>query len=715
MAASVSVSVSGITDYHVHYDPYSIRHWGDSEIPWDLVYQVPNGKRILIDQNGGSTKSGVFTPTDGRTGNVAIAASFADGQISSSNNYIFAPTYTKAIFTDAWAGVVDSHFYSEISDGKWWGLLEGPDNVPSGAGPDYEVSASVNFNLSNTTVQRELPAGFTFEQFFEVREENTVLGYGLSPCTQNEVYWVIKEPAGKYITGYTVYYQGGGSATFNDGYGGPYGRVGNALGAVGTTSNVITKIVFTAAAGYRVRVKFTGTGDNGACTIDGASVREKAFQGGEKVVVQLDATEPSRIYGAQAKVYTSTSSSPGTYSLPGRYGGSPNYLATCTSVSAGSSRYRQIVCTIAAIDRDYEFEVPLETLYSLTVTDSSAGTVIQGGHTRAVKYVKGETSSSYTAMPSYKYITFSRIAKPGEEVTVYAKTGDNDSYIYQILDSGGNVLATNTAKAGDLSVPLVFASANISVAIVARLKVLPVTTVISADLDTGLANVAAAYPGIDGCQLNGAGNYDYGDEISLYPVPAQGFLFFGLHLSYATTATGVNYLQTWEGNEIASPDPSQASPYTDEINQPRWYIAYFGPANLQIVVSADGDGTVEGGGAFLSGAAKQGASPVTLTATPGEYSAFDHWEYQYTRRHTYHYDASSSGVSHTRDYPAVSRLKVDENTAGQTSTLTLDPTKILDGVVEITAVFVLVNPGKLLYGSQGKLLHGASGTLLFVG
>ena len=150
--------------------------------------------------------------------------------------------------------------------------------------------------------------------------------------------------------------------------------------------------------------------------------------------------------------------------------------------------------------------------------------------------------------------------------------------------------------------------------------------------------------------------------------------------------------------------------------KPRWYIAYFGPANLQIVVSAEGDGTVEGGGAFLSGAAKQGASPVTLTATPGAYSQFDHWEYQYTRRHTYHYDASASGVGHTRDYPTISRLKVDEDTAGQTSAITLDPSTILDGVVEIKAVFVLVNPGKLLYGAQGTLLYADSdGSLLCVG
>lgn len=743
--AAPSVTVSGISSYSLQLSKY----WGSSALSdghplWYVLYKVPNGKRIVVNENGG-TQSGGFTRTSatyknslgettstytdpyGRSGNVTMTEHYEDGG-SIDTSYLFAPIAIQSFACNEFTSVdpIEPTFSGVMTDGLWWGKMACElfmaDKHGWVADMSFDYTAAINFDLSNTSIQYELPSGFTMTQFFEVLEKNVVIGEGASPCDRNRAYWVIKEPAGKYITGYTVYYQGGGSTTHALPYGGPFGAVHAASGDIGPSSRVITRIVFTAATGYRVRVRFTGQQTaNGTATIGGDVVTEKVYQGGERVVVKFEATEPSRIYRAKLKTIYGNNATETTYNLPGRVGS----LATCTSTSLGSSRYRDITCTINSIDRSYEFTVPLETLYNLTVQNDTGWYV----KTKKEQYYAWANSSAGTSGGWYFFPqnrnseTRTRVAAAGDDLVFSAKTGDNDSIIYQILDASGGVLLTNTAKAAEVSVPLIMPAGNLTVRILARLKTCKVEQFWwgpwAEYASPSQALISAKYPGIELSTIHGAGDADYGDRVEIYPQPAQGFLSFGMcEYEYDPTVAddALHTLQV-DRNRLRSPDVTQAAPYViGAIEVPVGVIFFYGTANLQIVLATVGGGTVSGGGAFLQGAAKTGASPFTLTATPDAYYRFDHWEYKLTKRYTYDAQAAGTwgGVGPTV-YPVVGREIVDDTVAGQQATLTLDPTVILDGIVEITAVFVLANPGQLLYGANGRLLFGTSGALLYQG
>lgn len=709
-------------DYNGHFiDPFEAGVGSYDGVPdWARAYW---GYELVWSKRDGETRTDYSL--DGLSSSIVADETYGGGDgVSYADHYVRRPTTARA----DWA-----------PDDQWW-----TGAYFSTLSPLHYHVVDVAVSLANTAVAyatsgrpNGLPAGYSYVQFFEVRHKNE-WRYKSNPNARvgdrNEIYWYIQEPSNGYISGYTITYADNTTYTVNA----DASTIGtlHVGSAVSSFRNPITKIQFAYAAGYRVRVKFTGRGtssctiaytdtNNASHTVNGT---EAILQGGEtNVVVTIGATEPTRIYQAKVTTYRSYNGREytNTDNLPGRFGGTSPYPGNCTGTSAGSSRYRQLVATINSIDRSYEFTVPLETLYNLTVQNDTGWYC----KTKKEQYYAWANSSAGTSGGWYFFPqnrnseTRTRVAAPGDDLVFSAKTGDNDSIIYQILDASGGVLLTNTAKAAEVSVPLIMPAGNLTVRILARLKTCKVEQFWWGPWaeypSPSQALISAKYPGIESSTIHGAGDADYGDRVEIYPQPAQGFLSFGMcEYEYDPTVAddALHTLQV-DRNRLRSPDVTQAAPYViGAIEVPVGVIFFYGTANLQIVLATVGGGSVSGGGAFRQGAAKTGASPFTLTATPDAYYRFDHWEYKLTKRYTYDAQAAGTwgGVGPTV-YPVVGREIVDDTVAGQQATLTLDPTAILDGVVEITAVFVLANPGQLLYGANGRLLFGSAGALLYQG
>lgn len=683
-----SITVTGIDTYVSHfYEPRTSLYWDAPSVwlhRWYVKYKPTVGKRISIDYNGGLY--GDDTVTD-RTGSIAIAQS--GGTFSSS----FIEDYLTLQKSD---------------DGYWWGRIVHAIRLMS---RHDDITVAANFSLGNTGITYSLPSGFTMEQFVETLETNFTLEQGGSLHSQNTIYWKIREPHNQYISSYTVYFADGTSTSVNRTEHIPVAYARRAC----KDDSLITRIVFTASTGYRVRVRFSGDGTaNATAKINDVVVSDKIFSGGQQVVVKLSATDPSRIKQASVlvKYYESRTEKTKTINLPGSESG----RSSCTSTRIGTSSYppavytyRDITFTINSIDRSYEFTVPLETLYNLIVVDDSDAYIKnQSGIARQFGF---ENTSAGTSFVGWLYPqTRSRVAALGDEVAVSFKTGSTDGYIYQVTDDAGNVLDLNTAKADLVSVPVEFPAGNLTLHIVARRKALEVTqrwwgpyaefigTSGSSGIDWSL--VIAKYPGIDACATHGTGSYDYGDRVELYPEPAQGFQFYGMTGGGPGTTCNPR-----RGIALFTPDPTSASPYViAAINTPYTAVVFFGPTTLQLVKSVEGPGSISGGDEFAVPYTKNTHLPVTLTALAGADGVFSHWEYAYTKRDT-----------NANNEPAILPVIVDATTEDQQTSITIDPTKILDGIITIKAVFAYLNPGALLHGNSGALLHGASGTLLFQG
>lgn len=679
-----SITVTGIDTYASHF--YEPRRGYQSEgqefflHKWFVKYKPTVGDQISIDYNGGF----YGYDDDTVTGSIAIAQS-GDGFSSSF--------------------IENSLALQKSDDGYWWGrtghtitLMDRHD----------DITVAANFSLGNTGITYSLPSGFTMEQFVETLETNFTIEQGGSLHSQNRIYWKIREPHNQYISSYTVYFADGTSTSVN--------RTEHIPVAYATTASkddsLITRIVFSASTGYRVRVRFSGDGAaNATAKINDAVVSDKIFSGGQQVVVKVSATDPSRIKQASVlvKYYESRTEKTKTINLPGSESG----RSSCTSTRIGSSyppavyTYRDITFTINAIDRSYEFTVPLETLYNLTVVDDSDFYIKnRSGIARQFGFENTSAGTSFVGWLSPQ--TRSRVAALGDEVVLSFRTGSTDGYIYQVTDDAGNVLDINTAKADLVSVPVDFQAGNLTLHIVARRKALEVTqrwwgpyaeffgTSGSSGIDWSL--VIAKYPGIDSCATHGTGSYDYGDRVELYPEPAQGFQFYGMGASSGAFVPRL-------GITLRTPDPTSAAPFViDPINSPYTAVVFFGPTKLQLVKSVEGPGSISGGDEFAVPYVKHDHLPVTLTAIAGADGVFRNWEYTYTKR-----DVNANNEL------AILPVIVDATTEDQQPSLTIDPTKILDGIITIKAVFAYRNPGALLHGASGALLHGASGTLLFQG